>query len=130
LTQMNVQLANAISNIGGLTGQAIIRAIPTGERDPEKLAALSHPRIQASQKEIATSLECNWRPELLFMLQQEVDMYDAYRKRISECDRQLQIQLASYSAPADEQTFKRKKKKAKNAPDFDLGAEFAPCHGC
>jgi transposase len=124
LTQMNVQLANVISNISGLTGQAIIRAILAGERDPEKLAALSHPRIQASQKEIAKSLEGNWRPELLFVLQQEVDMYDAYQKRISECDQQLQIQLASFSAQADEQTFKRKKKKAKNAPDFDLGAEL------
>jgi hypothetical protein len=57
LTQMNVQLANVISDISGLTGQAIVRAILAGERDPEKLAALSHPRIQASQKEIAKSLE-------------------------------------------------------------------------
>jgi transposase len=124
LTQMNVQLANVISDISGLTGQAIVRAILAGERDPEKLAALSHPRIQASQKEIAKSLEGNWRPELLFVLQQEVDMYDAYQRRISECDQQLQIQLASFAAPANEQTLKRKKKKAKNAPDFDLGAEL------
>lgn len=124
LTQMNVQLANVISNISGLTGQAIIRAILAGERDSEKLAALSHPRIQASQKEIAKSLEGNWRSELLFVLQQEVDMYDAYQKRIAECDQQLQVQLAGLAAPVSEQTIKRKKKKAKNAPDFDLGSEL------
>src|SRR5229473_8140702 len=36
LTQMNVQLANVISDISGLTGQAIIRAIVAGERNPLK----------------------------------------------------------------------------------------------
>ncbi|WP_157467060.1 hypothetical protein [Edaphobacter aggregans] len=83
LTQMNVQLANVISDISGLTGQAIIRAIVAGERNPRKLATLSDPRVQASQ-EIAKSLEGNWRPELLFVLQQEVDLYDTYQKRIAE----------------------------------------------
>ena len=75
---MNVQLANVISAISGLTGQAIIRAIVAGERNPLKLAMLSDPRVHASHEEIAKSLEGNWRPELLFMLHQEVDMYDTY----------------------------------------------------
>jgi transposase len=56
LTQMNVQLANVISDISGLTGQAIVGAIVAGERDTRKLAALCHPRIQASREEIAKSL--------------------------------------------------------------------------
>src|SRR5437660_5074674 len=51
LTQMNLQLANVISDISGLTGQAIVRAIVTGERDPRKLAAFRDPRIQASEEE-------------------------------------------------------------------------------
>ena len=76
LTQMNVQLANVISDISGLTGQAILRAIVAGERNPLKLAMLSDPRVHASHEEIAKSLEGNWRPELLFVLHQEVDMYD------------------------------------------------------
>ena len=95
LTQMNMQLANVISDLSGLTGQAIVRAIVAGERDPRKLAALSHPRIQASREEIAKSLEGNWRPELVFVLQQEVEMYDTYQRRIAECDQQLQKHLAS-----------------------------------
>ncbi len=57
LTQMNVQLANVISDVSGLTGQAIIRAMVAGERDPRKLAELSDPRIHASKEEIAKSLE-------------------------------------------------------------------------
>jgi transposase len=69
LTQMNIQLANVISDLSGVTGQLIVRAIVGGERDPWKLAELSHPRIQASREEIAKSLEGNWRQELIFVLQ-------------------------------------------------------------
>ena len=129
LTQMNVQLANVISDISGLTGQAIVRAVVAGERDPRKLAALSHPRVQASQEEIAKSLEGNWRPELVFVLQQEVDMYDTYQKRIGECDQRLHKHLASFPdtlPPVPPQTQKPKTKKpaAKNAPRFDLNSEL------
>jgi hypothetical protein len=45
LTQMNIQLANVISDLSGVTGQMIVRAIIAGERDPWKLAQLSPPRI-------------------------------------------------------------------------------------
>ena len=117
-----------ISDISGLTGQAIIRAIVAGERNPLKLAALSDPRVHASREEIAKSLEGNWRPELLFVLQQEVDMYDIYQKRIAECDQRLQKHLASLTHPLPLQppTQKPKSKKpaAKNAPRFDLSSEL------
>jgi transposase len=86
LTQMNIQLANVISDLSGVTGQLIVRAIIGGERDPHKLAELSHPRIQASRGEIAKSLEGNWRQELIFVLQQELEMYDTYQRRVAECD--------------------------------------------
>jgi len=128
LTQMNVQLANVISDISGLTGQTIVRAIVAGQRDPRELAALSDRRVHASQEEIAKSLQGNWRPELLFVLQQEVEMYDTYQKRISECDQRLQKQLASFTDTLSLQTPKEKPKTkkpaAKNAPRFDLSAEL------
>jgi transposase len=82
---MNLQVANVISDLSGVTGQAMVRSITAGERDPRKLAELSDPRIHASQ-EIAKSLEGNWRAELVFVLQQEVQMYDSYQQRIAECD--------------------------------------------
>ena len=42
LTQMNIQLTQALSDVTGETGQKIIRAIVAGERDPQRLAALRH----------------------------------------------------------------------------------------
>src|SRR6202521_2965746 len=97
LTQMNVQLANVISDLSGLTGQTIVRAILAGERDPKKLAELSHPQIRASREEIARSLEGNWRSELLFLLKQEMEMFDIYHSRIAECDTELEVHLKSFA---------------------------------
>jgi transposase len=129
LTQMNVQIANVISDVSGLTGQTIIRAMVAGERDPQKLAELSDPRIHASREEVAKSLEGNWRPELLFVLQQEVEMYDTYQQRIAECDLRLQEHLASFMGavlpqPNESEPKRKKAKPAKNAPRFELHSEL------
>ena len=133
LTQMNLQLANVISDLSGLTGQRIVPAIIRGERDSRKLAELRDPKIKASPEQIAKSLEGNWRPELLFVLQQEMEMYDTYQRRIAECDQQLQKHLASFCDHANRvppqlpgEGAKRKKTKqiSKNAPQFDLTSEL------
>jgi transposase len=129
LTQMNVQLANVISDLGGWTGQTIVRSIVAGEHDPRKLAELRDPRIHATLEEVAKSLEGNWRPELLFVLRQEVEMYDSYQQRIAECDQQLQQHLASFAdtvplQPTEGEPKKKKAKPAKNAPRFELGSEL------
>lgn len=129
LTEMNVQLANVITDISGVTGMAILQAILKGERDRYKLAALADVRIQATPEEIARSLEGNWRPELLFILQQELDLYHIYQQQLAECDIALfahlqsledRIQLGSQLPAA-----KANKKAGSNAPTgFDLRGEL------
>jgi transposase len=89
LTQMNIQLANALSDISGKSGQAIIQAILEGERDPYELATLCNPDIKASEEEIARSLEGNWQEDLLFLLKQEQEGYEFCQKQMAECDKRL-----------------------------------------
>jgi len=93
LTEMNIQLANVISDISGMTGIAILRAIVNGERNPHTLAGLKNERIHASRQEIAQSLEGNWRPELLFVLEQSLALYDTYHQKIAECDQKIETHL-------------------------------------
>src|ERR1700752_1643623 len=76
LTQMNIQLANVLSDVSGVTGQAIIKAILAGERDPHKLAEFRDPRVKASEEQIARYLEGNCQPDLLFLLKQEQTGYE------------------------------------------------------
>jgi transposase len=73
---MNIQLANVLSDISGVTGQAIIKAILRGERDPHKLSEFRDPRVKASEAQIARYLEGNWQEDLLFVLKQEQDGYE------------------------------------------------------
>jgi hypothetical protein len=129
LTQMNIQVANVISDLSGVTGQLIVRAIVAGERVSWKLAELSHPRIQASRAEIAKSLEGNWRQELIFVLQQEIEMYDTYQRRVTECDQELQNHLRAFADTVppptkEELPPKRKGKQNKNNPHFRLADEL------
>src|SRR6516164_4150623 len=81
LTQMNIQLANVLSDISGKSGQAIIHAILEGERDPYELAALCNYNVKASEEEIARSLEGNWQEDLLFLLQQNKKATSSVRSR-------------------------------------------------
>jgi transposase len=126
LTQMNLQLANVLSDVSGMTGQAIIKAILAGERDPHKLAEFRDPRVKASEEQIAQSLEGNWQPDLLFVLKQEQDGYEFCQKQMVECDRQLAQHLQeredrSQGVPLPEEKRKeRLRKKKGNTPQFDL----------
>ena len=65
---MNIQLTEVLSDVMGLTGQAIIRAIVAGERDPKVLARHRNGRVKASEHDIAKALTGNWRDEHLFVL--------------------------------------------------------------
>ncbi len=89
LMQMNIQLTNVLSDVSGMTGQAIIQAILAGERDPRKLAAFRDFRVKASQEQIARSLEGRWQEDLLFVLKQEQDGYEFCQQQMAECDRRL-----------------------------------------
>ena len=86
LTQMNIRLDQAVSDVTGQTGLAIIRAIVAGERDPHKLAALRNPRCKKTEEEIAQALTGAWREEHLFVLKQSLEFYDFYTRPIEACD--------------------------------------------
>jgi transposase len=130
LTQMNIQLSNVISDLSGVTGQAIIGAILAGERDPKRLAELRDGRIRATPEQIAQSLEGNWQDDLLFILKQEQAAYEFCQRQMAECDQRLkqylgQRQDRSEGASLPEETRKnRRRKKKGNAPQFDLRAEL------
>ena len=143
LIQMNVQLHRVISDISGTTGLAIIRAIVAGERDLHKLAALKDFRAHASTEEIAAALQGDYRPELIFVLQQELHLYEVFQGQIAACDVQIEQCLSQFADRVDVSTTplppakRRGKKQPGNAPDFDLrthlyrisGVDFTQING-
>lgn len=101
MTQMNIQLQHVLSDLTGVTGMAIIRAILAGERDGVTLAQLKDPRVKSSHERIAKALEADWRSEHLFALKQAVELYDVYQQKITECDQMIQQELDQYAPKVD-----------------------------
>lgn len=104
----------------------IIKAIVALERNPLRLAALKDGRIKASLEEIAASLTGDYRPELVFILQQKLQLYEFYQAQIAACDTQIDQCLASFVDKVDitkkplNKSKRRGKKQPGNAPQFDL----------
>lgn len=94
LDQMNVCVHHAVSDITGVTGMAIIRAIVDGERDPHALARLRDSRCRKSEKQIAEELTGNWRPEHLFNLRQALKVYDQLCAVITDYDSEILTYIA------------------------------------
>jgi transposase len=92
LLQMNIQLSQAVTDVMGMTGQMIIRAIVAGLRDPEELASLRDPGCKHSEEEIAKALTGTWREEHLYVLKQSLELYDFYTEKIEACDEEISRQ--------------------------------------
>jgi transposase len=95
LDQMNVRVHRAVSDIDGVTGMAIVRAIAEGERDARKLAKLRDPRCRKSEEAIAEQLSGHWRADHLFSLRQGLKMHDAIQERLGDYDQEILQTLAA-----------------------------------
>jgi transposase len=87
LDQMNVRVHRAVSDIDGVTGMAILRAIVEGE--PGSWRNYGDSRCHKSEEEIAEQLSGHWREDHLFSLRQSLKMYDAIQHRLADYDREI-----------------------------------------
>jgi transposase len=132
LQQMNIQLERVLSDIMGTTGQAIIRAIVAGERDPMRLAKLRNPACKSSEETIAKALTGTWKSELVFVLTQAMVIYDVYTAQIAVCDAELERYLQQMEArsgdpqaPLPDLPRTKTDSHSKNAPSFNARAHYA-----
>lgn len=141
LTFMNLQLHHVVSDVTGVTGLKIIRAILSGERDPQVLASMRDVRCKASTETVRAALVGNYQPEHVFALTQALVLYDFYQARVGECDaeieRALAILNADREAPASPLPQPRHRTKQPNAVNFDTrpllyqltGVDLTQIHG-
>lgn len=99
LDQMNVQVHRAVTDLTGVTGMAIVRAIVEGERDPARLAQHRDRRCRHSAEEIARYLTGTWRDEHLFNLASALRLFDALETEIASYEVRLLTEIASLQPP-------------------------------
>jgi len=123
---MNIKLVNVISDILGKSGQAIIQAILSGERDAKRLSALADPRCKSPKETIEKSLVANWDNDLLFMLEQSYYLYQYYQAQMRACDKKIEDIAREYlseinaTEPEKEWLRAEKKKAQKNTVTIDI----------
>lgn len=98
LVQMNVQLSLVVSDITGVTGLRIVRDIVAGRRDPVHLAQHRDPRCRASEAEIIAALTGHYRADYLFVLQQNLALFDVCQTQIADCDQAIAGHLRTLTA--------------------------------
>ncbi len=130
LVQMNVQLPLVVSDITGVTGLRILRDIVAGQRDPQQLAAHRDHRCRASKADIIAALTGHYRPEHVFVLQQNLALFDACQAQLATCDLAIEAHLQTLSpqvsTPAVPLPPPRVTKKPRdNEPRFEV---HAPLH--
>jgi transposase len=125
LEQMNVKLAEVVSDLTGLTARKIIQAILAGERDPLTLARLRDKHGRNSASTIARALPGNWRPEALFALQQAWDSWQHYQtqgRAVEEVIHQQVLRMKKSQALPPLPPKPRQRGRQPNDPHFDVRA--------
>jgi len=121
LRLMNFRLDVVLNDVTGKSGQAIIKAIIAGERDPQKLASLADWRVKKSKEEIAKALSYNGRTDYMYELSDSFDIYQSYIKKMEECDKKMEelmrAQIVKLKKPqTSPPPLEKAKKNGKNAP--------------
>ena len=87
LELMNLKLHNVISQIQGASGLRIIRAILSGETDPEKLVLLCNERIMSKKyEEVKKSLHGNYSPVYLLLLKENLRLWEEHQSSVKQLE--------------------------------------------
>lgn len=124
LTEMNVQVHHVVSDLSGVTGMRIVRAIVKGEHDGEKLAELRDVRCRQPKERIAEALQGNYKREHLFVLEQALEAYDTQQRLLAACDARIEALLAEIAAdnpePSEPCPPPRFGRPTNNQPTFEV----------
>jgi transposase len=129
LEQMNLQLHKVLSDISGVSGMRILRAIVSGTTDAHALSQLAEGCIKATPKELEEALQGHYREQHILMIDQSLKTFDFLHERIRECDLAIEQVMKRLPARSEDVAVKAPAKRRKNQPHFHLAQEIARVTG-
>jgi transposase len=129
LEQMNLQLHKVLSDISGVSGMRILRAIVSGTTDAQALSQMAEGCIKATPKEIEQALQGHYREQHILMIDQSLKTFDFLHERIRECDLAIEQVMGRLPARGQKVAVKAPAKRRKNQPHFHLAQEIARVTG-
>ena len=129
LEQMNLQLHKALSDISGVSGMRILRAIVAGTTDAHALSQMAEGCIKATPKQIEEALQGHYREQHVLMIDHALKTFDFLHERIRECDLAIEQVMKRLPGRGEHVAVKAPAKRRKNQPHFNLGQEIARVTG-
>jgi len=129
LQLMNIKLSSVLSDIAGVSGMDIIRAIADGEKDPHKLAAKRNSGTKREEADFIEALTGNFQEGHLHTFRRALRTYDYAANEIEVTDKLIEQELEKLptvvsTPPPERQTkkspiYQTARKPKKNQLNFD-----------
>lgn len=100
LELMNIKLRETLSQIHGVSGLKVIRAILNGERDSAVLLSLCHRSIREKKADqVKKALEGNYNPHYLYMLEINLHLWEEHERLVKEIESHIEKLLDKLNEP-------------------------------
>lgn len=97
LEDAHLKLSSVISDIHGVSGRDMLRAIIAGERDPRVLAELARGRMRSKITRLEEALDCEFFTEdHAFVLEMMLEEIDGLTARIAVLDEKIAVMCEPY----------------------------------
>lgn len=101
LEDANVKLTEALSDILGASGRAILRALIAGETDPERLTDLTKGRLKASRSQLVEVLQGRVTAHHRFMLKLHLQQIESIEHAVGELEAHIEHTVGPFRAAID-----------------------------
>ena len=100
LEDANLKLTQVISDIVGVSGRAILKALVAGETDPDRLIDLTRGRLQASRADLRDALQGRVTDHHRFMIRLHLTQIDALDAAVATIEARIGEALGPFRAAA------------------------------
>ncbi len=95
----NIKLGQVASNVLGVSGRMMLRALANGETDGTKLAALARGQLKKKEAELQRALTGRLSPAQRFVLRELLDRYDELEVALARASEQIKQEVAKCDDP-------------------------------
>jgi transposase len=101
LESANIKLASVLTDIDGVSGRAMLKAIIEGTASPEAMAQLAKGRLKAKRESLELALEGRVRPHHRFILQELLNQIESLDETITKFSEQIQAYCRPFEAAVE-----------------------------
>ena len=96
LETANVKLASVVSDVFGMTGLAMVRALAAGHTDVGALCELAQGNLRAKKAQLARALDCRLEAHQRWLLGLQLQALDQTDERLAQLEAEIERQLQPY----------------------------------